>query len=261
MDAVPDTARPAISEWIWQKNRQGEVPTIHLPDIAALKALPRLRFDERARRLLIYLNERTEMLGKRVDIGAPEVGAMLQAFDLAEIGYVAGFLEERGWVDFEPGNGVCRLTGGGIIQAEEWARAHAASTQGFVAMWFVSALEPAWAEGFEPAIKGAGYAPRRIDKKEHVNKICDEIIAEIRRSRFVVADFSGQRGGVYFEAGYAKGRELDVIWTCREEDLKELHFDVRQYNCIDWNSPADLAARLQARISAVVGDGPLKQNR
>ena len=32
--------------------------------------------------------------------------------------------------------------------------------------------------------------PVRIDQKERLNKIDDEIIAEIRRSRFLVADFT-----------------------------------------------------------------------
>lgn len=40
-----------------------------------------------------------------------------------------------------------------------------------------------------------------ILNKEHANKIDDEIIAEIRRSAFLVADFTGQRQNVYFETG------------------------------------------------------------
>jgi hypothetical protein len=35
-----------------------------------------------------------------------------------------------------------------------------------------------------PAIRDSGYEPMRIDRKEHINKIDDEIIAEIRRSCF-----------------------------------------------------------------------------
>lgn len=39
-----------------------------------------------------------------------------------------------------------------------------------------------------PGIEDAGYEARRIDEKEHDDK--DEIIAEIGRSRFAVADFA-----------------------------------------------------------------------
>jgi nucleoside 2-deoxyribosyltransferase len=62
---------------------------------------------------------------------------------------------------------------------------------------------------------------------EHINKIGDEIISQIRRSKFLIADFTGHRGGVYFEAGLAMGLGLPVFWTCRRDDLDKLHFDIR----------------------------------
>jgi hypothetical protein len=64
---------------------------------------------------------------------------------------------------------------------------------------------------------------------------------------------------VYYEAGYARGLGLTVIPTCRKDEINKLHFDVRQYNCIDWENPAELASRLQARIEAIIGDGPRKR--
>jgi hypothetical protein len=133
------------------------------------------------------------------------------------------------------------------------------STIGFCAMWFSPDLMPLWSEAIEPAIANAGYEPKRIDKHEHTNRIDDEIVAMIRRSRFVVADFTGQRGGVYFEAGYALGQGRRVIWTCRQDSLNDVHFDTRQYNFLVWNPGeyADLAKRLQNRIEATLGRGPL----
>ena len=50
---------------------------------------------------------------------------------------------------------------------------------------------------------------------EHINKIRDEIISQITRSKFLIADFTGHRGGVYFEAGLAMGLRRSVrtnIW-------------------------------------------------
>jgi len=95
-----------------------------------------------------------------------------------------------------------------------------------------------------------------VDRTEHVNRIDDEIVARIRKSAFVVADFTEQKAGVYFEVGFALGMNLPVIWSCREDDIDNLHFDVRQYNCIDRKDEADLAGRLQLRIEAIVGAGP-----
>ena len=94
--------------------------------------------------------------------------------------------------------------------------------------------------GIKPGIEDAGYEARRIDWIEHINKIDDEIIAEIKRSRFVVADFthgkSGARGGVYYEAGFAHGLNIPVIFTCQKDVLEDIHFDTRQYNHIAWES-------------------------
>ena len=151
-----------------------------------------------------------------------------------------------------------RLTMEGWKRVAELKRQGAASSQAFVAMWFHETTHEAWANGLHKGIADAGYDPLRMDMKEHVNKICDEIIAEIRRSRFVVADYTGHRGGVYYEAGFASGLGLTVIPTCRKDEFNKLHFDVRQHNCIDWETPTELATRLQARIEAVIGDGPRK---
>lgn len=118
-------------------------------------------------------------------------------------------------------------------------------------------------------MNAAGYQALIMNKKEHVNRIDDEIIADIRRSRFVVADFThgekGVRGGVYFEAGFSQGLGLPVIWTCREDMLSEeseskLHFDIRQYNFLGWseNNLGDFKNRLQKRIEAILGRGTWK---
>jgi hypothetical protein len=44
----------------------------------------------------------------------------------------------------------------------------------------------------------------------------------------------------------------------KKDEMEKLHFDIRQYNCIDWQTPEELAGRLQPRIEAMFGDGPYK---
>ena len=129
--------------------------------------------------------------------------------------------------------------------------------EAFVAMWFDPGLNAMWTSGIVKGVMAAGYDPVRIDKREHNNKIDDEIVAAIRRARFVVADFTGQRGGVYFEAGLAAGLGKPVVWLCRRADLKEVHFDTRQYNFLLWDPDAvgELASGLQNRIEATIGRG------
>jgi nucleoside 2-deoxyribosyltransferase len=121
-------------------------------------------------------------------------------------------------------------------------------------MWFDESMNDYYKDGIKKAIEEAGYTAVRIDLKEFNNKICDELIAEIKRSKFLIADFSGLRSGVFFEAGFAKGLDREVIFTVREADVEKLkeHFDTRQYNHIVYDSPEDLRKKLYNRIGATI---------
>lgn len=136
--------------------------------------------------------------------------------------------------------------------------ANLSSAVGFCAMWFDSSVLALYIDVIAPAIRESGYEPLRIDNKEHTNKIDDKIVASIRASRFVVADYTGNRGGVYYEAGFAHGLGLPVFFMAR--DGEKLHFDVRQYNTIFWKTDdfAGARERLKNRILATLGRGPLK---
>ena len=57
-------------------------------------------------------------------------------------------------------------------------------------MWFTDEMIPVYDNGIRQDICDAGFEPMLIRNKEHINKIDDEIIAEIRRSAFMVTDFA-----------------------------------------------------------------------
>ncbi|MBY0500254.1 MAG: nucleoside 2-deoxyribosyltransferase [Nitrosomonas sp.] len=124
--------------------------------------------------------------------------------------------------------------------------------QAFIAMWFDRTMDSFYLEGIKPAIEHDGTKCLRIDLQEHNNKICDEIIAEIRRSSYLVADFTGNRGGVYYEAGFAYGLGIPVIWTIHKDHLNDVHFDTRQYNHIVYETEKELKERLLSRIKATI---------
>ncbi len=117
-----------------------------------------------------------------------------------------------------------------------------------------------------PAVTETGFIAVRIDRKEHINKIDDEIVAEIKRAKFVVADFTTgsestehgpiliPRGGVYYEAGLAQGRDIPVIWCVRQDQIDYVHFDTRQFNHIIWSDPLDLKVKLTNRIRAIFAE-------
>jgi uncharacterized Zn finger protein (UPF0148 family) len=149
----------------------------------------------------------------------------------------------------------CTVSSSGWQELERIAQSGADSSNAFIAMWFDSSQD-AVKKSIHSAIQASGYVPIRIDEVEHVNRIDDEIIARIRQSKFLVADFSGQRTGVYFEAGFMLGLGRPVIWLCNESDLGNVHFDTRQYNTIVYTDLEQLKSKLQFRIEAIMGKGP-----
>jgi len=127
----------------------------------------------------------------------------------------------------------------------------------FVAMSFDPTLASVWSDGLQPGIECAGYRPVRVDTDAHADKIDDRIMALIRQSRFVVVDVTTQNRGAYFEAGFALGLAKPVIWSVREDDLPNVHFDTRQFNHVVWHDPQDLRQKIMDRLLGVFGRGPL----
>ena len=143
------------------------------------------------------------------------------------------------------------------------------SMTGFVAMSFNPEPAGLFESGIEKGLEDAGYEAIRVDKKKHLNLIDDEMLALIRKSRFIVADITEQKQGVYFEAGFAKGLGLKVIWTCEKQERdgkiegKKPHFDVNHYPILAWEkgdaSLADFRKSLQELIEANFGKGKFKR--
>lgn len=259
-DASYDPARRAkISGWVFDQNRSGTTPMLSSDMLEQLSARPLPTVRERADRLLLEALREQRRLGEDFDIEEPRFIAATYSLDGDEVAFLASLLSTNGWMQTGPIVGSpSRVLPDGYVAADELMRRAPPSGKGFVAMWFAEDMNDAYEKGFQVGVLNAGYDPIRIDRVPHVNRIDDEILVQIRNAAFVVADFTGQRAGVYFEAGFALALELPVIWTCRKDHMGDLHFDVRQYNCIEWdpNELDDLASRLQYRIEAIAGKGP-----
>lgn len=126
------------------------------------------------------------------------------------------------------------------------------SSQCFVAMSFNDDLKSLFDNAIAKALEDTGFDPFRVDRKEHNDKIDDLIISEIRKSHFVISDVTKHRQGVYFEGGFAMGLDKPVIWSCRSDDLKNAHFDTRQYNHIEWRTEDEMRKKLVNRIRATI---------
>ena len=268
---VNDRVKARLTSWLVDQRRLGnECPEIDSDTITMAEQQKDLSVHDRADRLLQYIGDQTVEIGKDFNflsehVSNKAIAAWSESVSENEVRYLLDYLHEERWIKRDAYNPrVYTLTVRGYARLAELETANAESTKGFVAMWFDDSTDKAWEEGIKLGIEDAGYESVRIDQKEHTNKIDDEIIAEIKRSRFVVADFTqgkdGARGGVYYEAGFAHGLGIEVFFTCREDALQNVHFDTRQYNHIVWKKPEELRHRLAKRISARIGDGPHKEN-
>jgi hypothetical protein len=246
-----------LSGWVREQNAAGVVPVRITPEISrrvVQMRVPGLR--ERTSRALMKLaRDKSDAWFIRDDVGRdPELQGISYSLDEQGVDLLIRILIEESSLHLDGGK--CAVTAKGLRAAEALGADQSGSAQGFVAMSFDPSLREAWTDGFDPGIRTAGFRPLRLDTEDYVGGITDEIMAQIRRSRLVVADYTAQRNSVYFEAGFALGIGLMVIPTCRTDEIPNLHFDIRHLNTLPWSTPAELADGLNSRIRAVIGAGP-----
>ena len=284
---LTDRQRANLSYWIYQHNLEyrrfseqatGNPPTLNQAWVEGNRDRTPSSLD----RLLTFLREmiRIDDAGKHACYGLlMAAGGCRNDSDLLGL---LSHTTEQGWVntahDF-PMTGSIRggiLSGYGEkvvgnlthaslaarIYVEERTRELGQSRQGFVAMWFDDSMDPVYDDGIAPAIRAAGYEPYKIDEDDFTGGVVDRILAEVRKSKFVVADLttspaSGVRGGVYFEAGFALGLDKTVFLTCRKDRTEAVHFDINHLNRIEWETSEDLREQLKNSILAVLDRGPL----
>ena len=154
-----------------------------------------------------------------------------------------------------------KITPKGIERAEQLLSTNIDSKHVFVAMWFTDEMDLAYDNCIKKAIEECGFNAFRVDRKEHNNDITDEIIAGIKQSLFMIADLTGNRGGVYHEAGYARGIGRELILTCRAdwfdgdpEKYRKVHFDVNHFPIIVWekDKPNEFKNAIINRIKATI---------
>jgi len=104
------------------------------------------------------------------------------------------------------------------------------------------------------AVTDCGYEPILIDEVHYSSEVTinDAMIANIKKCKFLIADFTENKHGVYFEAGYALGRKKPVIYTCHSNDFKNSHFDTNHYPHIVYSNMEELNEKLANKIMAVI---------
>jgi nucleoside 2-deoxyribosyltransferase len=265
---VMDILRPrspsfALSAWIRAQEGASEVPWLLSSELEQIEQnLPRYSVSEKQLVLLRVIEKRTQFAGAKVQIAMPYDFTLAWLASVEELQYIMRALMARDLLAIEkysdPKDSFSHeatITPRGWDYLDEHAKPAQIANQAFVAMAFADELRPAWTDGLAPGLTAAGFHPYRVDVEPHLDRIDAKIVAEIKNSRFLVADVTLQRPGVYFEAGFAIGLGLPVFWSVREDELANVHFDTRQYNHIVWKSPKHLRDQLTPFVVAIVGRG------
>lgn len=280
--------RMLVTSWLVNQRSMGDAqPTIS--DSMEINSIRHPSVFQRAENLFKYISSQLSSIGdvfripykpQNLEENDPKwvhyakILAWSGSTKVNDVEYLLRFLEDQNLITSPPKvmsvTERCILTANGHVHLAKSGNRIVDSMQAFVAMWFDPSLDDAFYQGIKPGIEKCGYSAKRIKQSERLNKIDDQIIAEIRRSKFVVVDLTegevgraedgtitgDTRGSVYYEAGFAHGLDIPVIFTCSKNSPGKMHFDIQQYPCIFWNTPEELKSRLASRISANFGDAP-----
>jgi hypothetical protein len=252
-DSEANELLPHLSAYIRQANARGENVALDESWRDFARAHKNTPFSRKVTKLLELLVDRSNPeLGNPVTIQYDNDWPLVDAGSDFQLIYLLRHLEQKGYLEVNAPQ-VYTLLPAAWESLEKAGLGQGIPGKCFVAMSFHKDLKDAYEKGIFLAVKeDCKMDPMRMDLVEHNEKICDKMVAEIRTCQFLVADVTLQRPNVYFEGGFAMGLGRPVIWTCREDDRKQVQFDTRQYNHIFWKYPKDLRTKLCDRIRATI---------
>ncbi len=258
--------RSVLSHLIRKGQRLDEPVAIFESDLQGYRNAPPLpRPAEQAANLILWIgdNQHSEdaFASSSIESLAAMVGARISGAAENAFQWLLNQLESENWFVSRPGDPggrlSLRLRMEGWNRYEELRHQKIASRTAFMAMQFGDPeLQIVLETCFKSATKRAGFELRPLNEKQPAGLIDNQIRAAIRSARFVVADLTHDNNGAYFEAGFAEGLNLPVLYTCEAKrfQAKKTHFDTNHMVTIPWdvNRLEEVGNLLTATIRATL---------
>ncbi len=222
-------------DWDQCKNllERGELPTVH----------------EQSENLIRFIGDSTTDPGKGHTFKASSALATVGALSPESIAFCLSGLAEEDLVKVRSrtldGESTVVLTFHGWGRYEELRRGKTSGTKAFMAMAFGDGvLNSLLNDHFRSAVAQTGFHLTRLDDAPKAGNIDNRMLAEIRSSRFLIADLTHDNSGAYWEAGFAEGLGKPVIYTCSNEVFsdKGTHFDTNHHQTVLWDAASPEAA-------------------
>jgi len=242
-----------VSSWIREQNDVFQnIPEIDLKKFDSLLNIKDKKIQEKFDLMMLNLDEyKSQQVSSKIytQCWVKNADEFHKLFDRAiEHELIKGTTYLGGEVSFSD------YTFDGLQYIENLDEPNKASKNIFVAFNFEEGLNKIFSTYVKEGIEelGFNYVVVNQDTTEHDKAISDEIIAKLKSSRIVIADFTNHRNSVYFEAGFAMGMKIPIIWTCKEGHTEELSFDTRQYPHLVWKDGEDLKEQIMNRIRVIL---------
>jgi len=251
---------PLISYWI--RNHQAKKPIeilrLTIKSIVDTTQLPKVK--EQADNLILWVGDNAKTPDHVLNDSINNLSAIIGTLEAQTIKYLVKSLNKKGLIETHLDSGDIvdlNLTFDGWEYYEELKTQTLDSNLAFMAMRFNnSVLAKIFNEVIKDAVAKTGFEIRRLDEEKRAGIIDDKLRVEIRRSKFLIADLTDDNNGAYWEAGYAEGLGMQVIYICEEEKFKEkkTHFDTNHHLTVLWKddqeSLKNFAEELKATIRA-----------
>lgn len=203
---------------------------------------------QQADNLILYIAEHTKQLGQCIEIeyDAPQSGKKVQAWigavDRRNLIKILQELTDNKLLTSDSPASMASwrpsLTIAGWNRSEELKKVNKKSTQAFMAMKFDTKQQEFIKKFLTPAIKKLGFDLKLLPDITLAESLIDnKLRVAIRRSRFLICDLTHGNRGAYWEAGYAEGLGLPVVYICEKKILdakKDIHFDVSHQEIYSW---------------------------
>ena len=144
------------------------------------------------------------------------------------------------------------LTFNGWQKYEELKKEKSDSKQVFMAMKFGEKETDALYKDFlKQAVNETGLKLVRIDEIARAGIIDNNMRLEIRKSCLLLSELTHDNSGAYFEAGFAEGMDIPVIYLCEKGKFKEhkTHFDTNHCTTIIWEKGKESEAMEQLKAT------------
>lgn len=225
-------------------------PTIHFEEVLKNLELPTPA--RQADLLIEYVGRKTRVLGGQLEInprpaeGYPQLRNWIGGVEERSVLCIVEYLGNKGLLQNHQTPNTQRfnleLTIAGWQRFEELRQVNKESKQAFMAMQFDDEQKKFINEKLKPVVKEAGFdllLLTDINSKE--NLIDNKLRVAIKQSRFLICDLTHCNAGAYWEAGYAEGLKLPVIYICEKSAFKHKnktkrpHFDVNHQEIFQWD--------------------------